>query len=362
MKIGIITYHFAVNYGAILQCYALQSYLQENGYEVEILNYVNDKQEKNNRIFKYGGIKSFIINMFLLPFIPQIAIKRDKFRKFSNNYLNLSKRLFNEKMLKEYIDENKFDYIITGSDQVFNPNINDFDRSFLFPFKTNAKKISYAASTGNANAEDIKKIEKYIEDFYKISIREESDKNKFNIDLKSKIDTVCDPVILQNKEKWIKFVNENKKNKKKYLLCYFLHKDLFNREYKIAEDIANQQGLKMIAINVRYSRQSIRKNTLYDVGPEEFINLIANADYVCTDSFHGTIFSIIFNKNFSCFDTRKNINDSRRKNILKEMKLLNRMVYIENEKVELSDINYNDIQKNITKIREKAFDFLRCIK
>ena len=362
MKIGIITYHFAINYGAVLQCYALQSYLKEKGCDVEVLNYINDKQEKNNKIFKYGGLKAIISNICLLPFIPQISRKRKKFKLFNSKYLNLSKRITNIEELREYIDKNEFDYIISGSDQVFNPKINDFDRAFLFPFETNAKKISYAASTGAASREDIKKIESYIEEFCKISIREESDKNKFNENIKQRIETVSDPVILRNKEKWHEIIDKKDKSNEKYLVCYFLHKNIFSEEYKIAKKIAKEKGLKMIVINVRYSKQSIRKNTLFNVGPEDFLRLIANADYVCTDSFHGTIFSIIFNKNFSCFDTKNNINDSRRKNLLGNVGLLNRMLYIENNEFNTNQINYDTVNKKVEEIREQSKNFLRGLK
>lgn len=330
-KVGIITYHFARNYGAVLQCFALQTFLEKKGFCVEIINYVNSNQYNNNDYYKHGfNIKKIIINILLFPFIRFRKEKNKKFIDFNKKYLHLTKRIQNVEALESFINDKKYDYLISGSDQVFNPNIEDFDISFLFPFETNAKKISYAASTGNANSSDIEKIKSYILDFNKISIREKNDIKKFD-NFNTKIFVTPDPVMILKREDWIEKINNNNSDNKKYLLCYFLHKNLFKREFKIAKKIAKERDLKIININARYSIFSLKRGTVFDAGPEDFVNYVKNSDFVCTDSFHGTLFSIIFEKEFICFDTKNNKNDTRCKNLLEMSNCLNRLYCIEDD-------------------------------
>ncbi|MEF2641556.1 MAG: polysaccharide pyruvyl transferase family protein [Clostridia bacterium] len=358
-KIGIITYHFARNYGAVLQCYALQKYLINKGYDVEVINYISKVQYNNNDYYKHGiSLKNIAINICFLPFFRYRKNKNKKFDEFNNKYLKLSERISSIEELKEMCHEKKYDFIISGSDQVFNPNIEDFDFSFLLPFKTNSKKISYAASTGNATVKDIDTIKSYLDDFEEISIREKKDLSKFDKYDKKNIGVVPDPVILLSNSEWKKFTTKN--NDEKYLVCYFLHKSLMTKEYEIAKQVAKEKKLKIKIINARYSKLSFKKEAILDVGPKEFINLIYNSNFVCTDSFHGTLFSLIFNKDFICFDSIENKNDSRRKNLLEELGALNRLRLVEDNKNN-SVIDYKIINKNIIKKKEEADKFLEVL-
>lgn len=346
-KIGIITYHFARNYGAVLQCFALQTFLEKKGYSVEIINYVNSIQYNNNDYYKHGfNIKKVIANVLLFPFFRVRKEKNKRFDDFNKKYLNLSEKVENLEELEELIKNKKYDYLISGSDQVFNPNIEDFDLAFLFPFETKAKKISYAASTGNANNNDINKIKKYILDFDKISIREKNDLVKFD-GIEKKIFVTPDPVMILKKDDWTKEFNND--TNEKYLLCYFLHKKMFNKEFKTANKIAKSRNLKIINLNARYSFFSLKKGTIFNAGPEEFVNYIKNSSFVCTDSFHGTLFSIIFEKEFVCFDSRANKNDSRRKNLLEMCNHLDELYYIEDE----FDINKKKMKKSSNFVEEQ---------
>lgn len=358
-KVGIITYHFARNYGAVLQCYALQEYLKSKGYNVSIINYVSEVQQNNNDYYKHGkSLKKLIINICLLPFLRARKRKNANFDYFEEKYLNLTNKISNIDELKKLVNVEKYDVLISGSDQVFNPNIEDFDIAFLFPFLTEAKKISYAASTGNATKEDISKISKYLKDFYAISIREEKDLGKFDSKF-SQIKVVCDPVMLLNKNDWQK-ISKCKQKKEKYLVCYFLHKSLLSNEYKIAKKIAKERGLKLKIINARFSILSLNKNCILDIGPSDFIGLINNASFVCTDSFHGTLFSILFEKNFLCFDSKKNKNDSRRKNLLDSLGLLDSLYIVEEQK-SIKKIDYNNVKKNINVIKKKSEKFFQQV-
>ena len=356
-RVGIITYHFAQNYGAVLQCYALSKYLMDNGYDVTVFNFLSEKQMENNDIKMHSfQIKSIIKNICLIPFRKYIKIKHDRFQMFREEYLNLTPRFSNIEDLRFFIESNNFDYIISGSDQVLNSNIADFDLAFLYPFKTKAKKFTYAASTGNATVYDIKELNRYLNDFNALSLREGKDIVKFNDNIKEKISIVCDPVMLVNKKVWEELTVKSIYTP--YLVCYFLHKNLYDSEFKYAKKIASELGLKLKIINARFSMKSFLEESVLDVGPKEFINLIANANYICTDSFHGTLFSLIFHKKFSCFDTLKNNNDNRKRDILERVGAIDTFQNVEEPIKICRNLDYQIIDKNIDKIKEESKRFL----
>lgn len=337
-KVGIITYHFALNYGAVLQCFALKEYLVAQGYDVEVLNYVTVNQRKNNEVLKENNsVKKVIINFLLLPFKRKNKIKYNKFIIFINNKMNLSKLLSTKDELIEYIRNKKFDFIISGSDQVWNSKIKDFDEAFFLPWNLEASKLAYAASIGNATKDDLQKFCNAINDFNYISIREESSiavlKNFTNKELIS----VCDPVMLLSKKEWKSKFQQNNMVKEPYVLCYFLHKECFKYEYRIVKQISKILKLKIIIINARYSKYSLNKNVLFSVGPDDFLNLFSNASFVCTDSFHGIVFSMIFQKRFIAFAEKENSLDRRREEILKRANLTNRLMYC-NKQYDLNKI------------------------
>ena len=140
-KVGIITYHFAKNYGAVLQCYALQTYLSQKGYEVTVFDFVSEKQRKNNDVVKHGcSVKTAVANICLLPFAHSIRKKYARFVTFCQNNLQLTQHFSTVESLQKYIAENKYNVIISGSDQVLNPNIDDFEMAFCFRFKQQLRK------------------------------------------------------------------------------------------------------------------------------------------------------------------------------------------------------------------------------
>ena len=127
-KIGIITYHFANNYGAVLQCYALQTYLAQRGFKVTVFNFISEKQAKNNDVIKHGkSAKSVIANICLLPFSHYIRKKHKSYQKFCQKDLNITPHFTEVRDLQKYIENNGYDFIVSGSDQVLNPNIDDFE-------------------------------------------------------------------------------------------------------------------------------------------------------------------------------------------------------------------------------------------
>lgn len=358
-KIGIITYHFAQNYGSVIQCYALQEFLKSKGYDVSIINFMNLEQGKNNNY--YWSIKGFIKSFVLFKLLKDIKKKKTSFLDFRKKYLNETERIYNLNQFKKIVDLEKYDVLISGSDQVFNPNILDFNEAFVIPFETRAIKVAYAASLGDAKEKELFLLKKNIEGFKKISLRESNDKKVFEKCINREVEVVCDPVFLLSKEEWKKRISSFSSkylDSSQYLLCYFIHKDYIDDSIRIAESIAKEKKLKMKIINAGYGKYSFREDVFVGCGPEDFLKLFEGATYICTDSFHGTSFSIILNKNFNCFDTSNNINDTRRKSLLEKFNLLNRICIVEEKKLDTSNIDFCEVNKKILEDSSKSKKFL----
>ncbi len=281
MKIGILTFHNADNYGAVLQCYALQEKLKElyPDDEVFVIDY------KCPKIFNY--------------YLPNISIKKPW------NILTYSKtkkkirtfQQFREKKFNLGTDDlSQYDVIYYGSDQIWSSVLTDNDLIY-FGKCYSGKKIAYAASDGgeiNLTAE----AKELLKTFSKISCREKSLTEKLiNAQLNVPIETVCDPVFLLSKEQWLKMAELPKE--KDYVLTYKIRENLsFDSE---AEKLGQRLGKQVIQIvYVKSLRKLFYRGQKYveGISIEQFVGYFANADFVLTTSFHGTAFSIIFNRPF----------------------------------------------------------------
>lgn len=357
-KVGIITYHFARNYGAVLQCYALQEYLNKSGYDVSILNAVSKNQENNNSLFhKRKGIKNVAMNIALLPFIKQRKEKEKGFTSFVSNYLNCTDKVTNNIELQELIESEHYDVIISGSDQVFNPHIADFEDMFLFPFKTSAKKIGYSVSVGKSTYEDLEKYAEYIRDFNELGVREGSVMPMIKKIIGRNTYNTVDPVLLLSKCDWERFVTP-KKPDKEYMFCYFVNKTNFNTNLQVAKEIAKQKGLDIKVIWMHMGIRSFDGIMINNAGPVDFLNYLYNSSAVFTDSFHGTVFSTMFEKEFNSVIASSNSNDSRIKDLLSLIGLEKRIVFLNEIKIDYSPMDYKTVHSKFSDVPLASYKFL----
>lgn len=300
MKVGILTFHDAHNYGAVLQAYALKKYIQKLGYEVKIINYHHET-------------------------IPDGYPKEDnekrweKFNKFIKTLIDNEEKVYTKEEDLEQLD---IDFWICGSDQIWNTEITrGFNRGFFLDFKTNGKKISYAVSMGipELPKEYEQKFKESLEKLDEISVREESLKQYAEKFVDKKIEITLDPTLLLDVSDYEKLLVENSYGQ--YVLIYALGPD--ERLIKIAKKIAKEKKVEIIELNDKAKKDYFCKQ-ISDASPEEFLSLIKNAKAVITNSFHGTIFSIIFKKEFYTI-TRFNRN-SRMENILKIVGMEDRLI------------------------------------
>lgn len=340
MKCIIITFHSEVNYGAVLQAYALQTYLKKNN-SVKLLNIKMNKKERN--------IKAIIRNSFNI-------IKKSKFNKFLKRNFDLTKKVNTFDKSQAILKE--FDYAIVGSDQVWAFDlIKGFERIFFMDMKFDkTKKVSYAASFGKddniINNKEI--VTNYLNGFDKISTREESSRKILN-EMGIQCDDVVDPTLLLSSNEYVEKFNLKKKEKK-YILVYMLVID--EEIVRIVNEINKELDMDIICFNNK-NRFGNRCKCVPNSSPEEFVELFYNASFVVTNSFHGTCFSIIFEKKFiSVAHKTKGI---RQINLLKKAGLEERL-YTENKDIKKyiqDDVKAKEEFWNYIDLSKKFLDELK---
>lgn len=352
MKTGILTFHCADNYGAVLQTYGLKCVLESLGHESFVVDYRPDYLTRPYELIdksRLNNFKDYIRAIFAMP----IRYRRhEAFRRFCKSRLNL-------------IDMDKtgsLDAVIVGSDQIWNPNFhgNSFDPVFLLdmPEIRNKKKIAYAASAGSAN-----RFESGINDnslaslksFDAISVRESNIQGVLEeYGISSYL--VADPVLLAGKGVFDK-ICPDKKLYSPYLLSFSL--TYIPEVNELAQKIAAEKNLSLIQITSL--DEAIWNNKVKNTSsPEEFIWYIKNASGIVTTSFHGTIFSLLYDKPFMSVGLDATHKD-RVYQLLKELNVINR--YVDMHEADSSmfiwDCESSSIQNEISSIRDKSLEFLK---
>ncbi|MFN6564374.1 MAG: polysaccharide pyruvyl transferase family protein [Nostoc sp. ChiSLP01] len=322
IKIGIITYHFTINYGATLQAYALFKFLQSYGYDVEIIDYRPKSIRLEQRKYLYP--KRYWINPNMLIKARKKVINMNKFL-YKNTKIS-QKKFYDKNSLNEY--NHLYDVVICGSDEIWNVNsTRGLDTPYFLDFINGEKtrKVSYAPSFGSTTDLGLnkEKVHNLLKDFHSISVR---DNNSFSLINQSslRIKKVVDPTFLINYENIMKVSS----NQSKYILVYG---SLDQKETQYVKTLAEQEGLDIIAIGAAQTHlKPFIKLDLYDIGPDDWLGYFYNASFVVTNFFHGLVFAIIFNKPFIVFSHPQKILKVR--DILNPLGLENRLLNL-NEKI-----------------------------
>ena len=326
-KYGILTFHRAINYGAILQAYAMQKTLEKYELDVEIIDY---RAEFNEKRFGPKKIKDILTirSLYNIIFRNSYTIhKREPFLLFIKNFMKISKKIIVTR--KELIEASeKYESIICGSDQIWNLACTDMDDSFLLPFKLiKTKKIAYAASFGSDVLADKhkEKYRKYLSDYEGIAVREKSGVSIVKDLINKDIPYVLDPSLLLSRKEWSVIGDESIVPNGNYVLVYLMSEDkvLLNT----ARNIGKKKGLKIVYINNRLFKAR-GMESLSAITPNQWIALFDNASFVVTNSFHGTAFAINFNINFYVKYIPRSIANTRLENILKDTGLTSRLVNV----------------------------------
>ncbi len=360
-KIGVITVHKNVNYGANLQAFASCKYLNNLGYDCSLIDYTLPEHEKSTHLFSWlkqswdGEANKSLSRKVKLAVALAVSApwKQKRLKAFS---------VFRKKHIKTSALCNNLqdiavlglDTIICGSDQIWNPTITGGVKPIFFGAVDGVeKRISYAASVGKDKfeKEDEEKVKKLVCQLDYCSVREENTADYISSFTNRPIDTVCDPVFLLDLEDY-KSVASERLIKKDYVFLYsVVHNDLLT---SIAKDYADKHNLELIEICASKDKKATHKQIL-NYGPSEFLSCIQHAKTVFTNSFHGTAFSLIFEKDFYIVDNKAG--GSRITNLLKKVGLLERLV---SEKVEQdhSEIDYEESKKLLCEYVRSSKEFL----
>ncbi len=341
-KIGIITFHRADNLGAVLQTFALQTVLERHcNANAEVIDY-RCKALSNSK--KTDGVASFLKS---IPLKLYYYIKSNGFNKFRNERLNLSKPYTRENI--DYCVSN-YDAIITGSDQVWNFECSDNDTAYFLDFVNGTtKKYSYAASVGNYifTKENDAHVTNLLSDFCGISVREKSCKEKLQSLSINGVSVHPDPVMLLSREEWQDFIPK-RLCRKKYVLVYLIQPDV--NVLASAKRYAEENNCKII--NNKKSIEFILHNS-----PLEFLSWVYHAQAVFTNSFHGSAFSILFNKKLAADIALKNGKPNERVlELLNETDNQDCIIKPDNTQVN-SAVNKGELDANI----RSAIEYLKQI-
>lgn len=357
MKIGILTFHNAINYGAVLQAYATQHFLEQQGYDVEVINYRNKAIDNSYLRYTFGWrrmlyrkpwhILDFLITSFWFK------RKKKKIEAFNKRYLRQSLKVFHRE--EPYCMD--YDVYLIGSDQVWNPNFTDgFDPFYwgCFYRKPKSKLIAWSVSTKEHTLENKKKelVASYLEQFDAIGVREKQLKVFLESLTNKPIHLTLDPTLLLSKIEWGKFCKPVKENQ--YVLVYAMQDE--NMVISKAKLLAEKTKKTLIVINP-YSNSIIKRGYKQWLSPVEFLSYFNSADFVVSASFHGTAFSLIFEKQFYCFIKRGSSN-VRIESLLKCLNLEDRIVN-ESESFSLSHtIDYCTVENELLPLIKDTSDFL----
>lgn len=357
MKVGIMTFHRAINYGAVLQAFALCKFINNMGVTCEVIDYHSIPLNETYRIFDFkknnpivGVLKGLIKGNIIVN-------KKNKFKKFVNNYISLSEIQYEKEELKSL--NNKYDLFITGSDQVWSPNCVGFDEAYFLTFAEDKKKNSYAASIGCKSIPENKREEykKRLSGYKNISLREINAVTLLKeIGVEADMEVNIDPTFLLSSDTYNDIAV--KPSEEKYVLVFSVNMPVNLLEY--AKKLAALKNLKVIYINDKPIMRVKGIEYKAGVSPEEFLGYIKNAEYVVTNSFHGTVFSVIFHKQFFVEYNTKNGRNSRSEELLNKLNITGREL-INEKPIDDAAIDWESVDNVINNERIKSMNYIKKI-
>ena len=354
MKTGILTVHRAINIGAILQTYALQELLRELGNDSYVINYIQEKVERTDRE-KYDSKKrrDFLLHGHLRGFLTfnqvkaRVADRRKLFDEFLQNHLRLTDPCDMSNIPQD------FDAYVIGSDQLWNSHIFGYQDPVFwgnFSRKKGSKVFAYADSTTVADLKSTSKefLVKSLQNFEAISVREKEVADYLNATFKlpKPVELVLDPTITAGRKLWDTMRTE-KCSGEKYVLVYCARPYQPNPQLVMekAQKIADRLGCKV---------KELSMDTASD-----FVDQISNAQYVLSSSYHGIVFSLMYNKPLYAIM----YGDDQDRRYVNLMKLLGaeKMLLKITDEVVPRQIDYTSINENIAKMVDKSRSFLKQI-
>lgn len=323
MKVGVLTFHETANYGAMLQTYALQKYINDQGVPCQVINYQDRALQKKERPLKLleqrslkGILKYFTCHDY------QVS-KWAHFSAFKRAHIPMSEQAYSKEELGCLQDQ--YDAIIAGSDQIWNTEITQDDFSYYLDFlKDSCKKYAYAGSFGFQDwPQGLKeKALPYLKDFSALTVRESRAKELIDEALgENAAQVVVDPTLLIKKSQWQSLMTDTVR--KPYIVAYMV--DFCEETFDFMRALAEKENLRIIYVHDAIRSQSGMENSRDD-SVEEFLNMINGATYVVTGSFHALCLSLVLEKQFFYTLSRINNRNSRLETLLSHAGIKGRRV------------------------------------
>ena len=361
-RVEIITLHRITNFGSLLQTYATQEVVKRLGYDTEVIDYVPDGITFKRGCFPKNNTPLLKKLVKLGPLFVCNLIQYNIVDNFLNRHITTTPKRYG-KYSDLISDVPQADIYLSGSDQVWNTQNNNPKndiKAYYLQFSPKGKKrIAFAGSFGKTefSDEESKEISNYISQYNAVSVREDTALATLEQHGRKDGVHVLDPTMLLTPQEWQKLFQDRKQPEKGYVFVYNLNRNGLIKE--IAKAIADKKGLKIINFADTFDFISGAQNRLFNT-PYDFLNYLSNADYVVTDSFHGTAFSINFNKQFITVKAPKY--NSRIESILRQTGLVeSRFVSSVDQALQTinNDIDYKTVNQIVDEARNKSISFLQ---
>jgi hypothetical protein len=363
-EIVMLTFHYAHNYGAVLQAYALKRSLEAMGRRVFLANYQNRAVAGNyRRKLRVNLFRKHWLNpanwLELLDSIRVNRCAREDWELQWRNFKDFIGRAFGEQRILSFDELSRIDCdaFIVGSDQVWEKNITGgFDRAYFLDFQTAAKKISYAASMGrwNWSKDEQKKAKVCLSDFHALSVREKPLERELEKLLGRDVETVLDPSLLVDISEYDALESKEPQEDEDFVFAYFIAEN--EALMRCAKAAANSLGCKLIELHY-YKQPSLKgHNQVAYIGPAEFLWYMKRAQFVLTNSFHGTAFSILNNKPF--YSVCKRGHNQRIEQLLGSLQISERRIEGPEDCDVRKPIDYDAVMKELETLREGSLRYL----
>lgn len=369
MKIGILTRHHMYHHGAMLQAYGLQTVLEQLGHTPEMIDFREISHERSNHIIAFQPlslIKNVSLSNYLKRSVTLIGWSvLNIFRRVKKNKayeIFISQRMHYSQTTTKHDSElyhlpDVYDAYMVGSDQIWkiNNELGGLDVPFFLPFAPEEKiRIAYAASFGKETLPEKYEAElpELLANFDAISIREKSSIPFIQKFTELPVVNVLDPALLMERKDWDKIVL-NPDVPEKYLFVYSV---TWNGNLaKFAKRVAGATGLKMVCVGPDYTKMGLKDSVC---GPDTFIGYIKNATFVVTDSFHGTVFSIQYEKPFYSYPPKGE--ELRISDVLSLLGISDRLIVSADDSFDADTvIDYNSVNMILEEQRALSRDFLQ---
>ena len=360
MKTGLVTFYHIHHYGALLQAYATEQAVERCGSECEIVDYYVNQ---NNDLFrKPTGLGSAAADVHTALHYGPLKARYQRFETFSKQYLRISGHRF-ESLEELKGAELPYDVILSGSDQIWNPKIfpdGRFDPVFFGAF-SQRRKIAYAPSFGVPHVPESMEAELrgYLAEFSHISVRERQGQAIVEEVAGKTVPVVLDPTLLLDREEWSAIAHPPAEQG--YILCYCISKPGALAPY--IQRLAEETGLPVVQLCGIRQKVHPKAACVLDAGPSEFLGLFQNASYVCTNSFHGTVFSVQFQKPFFTAVAPSELaapESSRTFSILSRLGLTERIIGTGATAGLDATIDWADVDRRLRAARQSSLDYLRA--